>query len=221
MMRILNVLMNVSDLVKLDRMPRVRKPRMPRMTNLGTALCTEILKIREAYGERREAAHRTIVVASRLRSRRERARRGRLSSMMMMKIRLRGKLRREDREDKRRINRANSGNRREVSRALKCLEEATLYLDIVVQNPRLIRDQKYRKWERSLDFFLSEMRSMMEYKLEPGQYEVDILELLIWRLAQMKISEYLTSQGEVRTKLMKAVENLFEDTQRKFRRMGL
>ena len=214
---ILNMSMNFSDLVNLDNMPRVRKP----MTNLDTALCTKILEFKKAYGDRRAAAHKMLVVASRLRARRERARRGKLSSMMMLKMRLRGKLRKEDSEDRKQIDRANGVNRREVRRALKCLEEATVYLDIVVQNPRLIRDQKYRKWERSLDYFLSEMRSMMEYKLAPGQYEVDILELLIWRLSQMRITEYLVSQENLRTKLMSAVGNLFEDTQRKFRRMGL
>ena len=213
----LNMSMNFSDLVNLDKMPRVRKP----MTNLDTALCTKILEIKKAYGDRRAAAHKMLVVASRLRARRERARRGKLSSMMMLKMRLRGKLRKEDSEDRKQIDRANGVNRREVRRALKCLEEATVYLDIVVQNPRLIRDQRYRKWERSLDYFLSEMRSMMEYKLAPGQYEVDILELLIWRLSQMRITEYLVSQENLRTKLMSAVGNLFEDTQRKFRRMGL
>jgi hypothetical protein len=203
------------------RMPRVRKPRMPRMTNLGTALCTKILRIRKAYGDRRARAHKTIVVASRPRSRRERARVGRLSSMMMLKTKLRGKLRREDKDDRRKINRANAGNKREAKRALKCLEEATLSLDIVVQNPKLIRDRKYMKWERSLDFFLAEMRSMVEYKLEPGQYEVDILELLIRRLSQMKISEHLAAQEAVRNSLMDAVGNMFEDTERKFRMRGL
>ena len=222
-MMILNRSMIISDVANLDsvRMPRVRKPRMPRMTNLGTALCTKILRIRKAYGDRRARAHKAIVVASRPRSRRERARVGRLSSMMMMKTKLRGKLRREDKEDRRKINRANAGNKREAKRALKCLEEATLSLDIVVQNPKLIRDRKYMKWERSLDFFLAEMRSMVEYKLEPGQYEVDILELLIRRLSQMKISEHLAAQEEVRNNLMDAVGNMFEDTERKFRMRGL
>ena len=220
-MTILIMSTTISDLVNLDRMPRVRKPRMPRMTNLGTAICTEILRIRKAYEDRRTKAHKDLVVASRSRARRERARRGKLSSMKMMKWKLRGKLRQEDREDKRRLSEANRGNRNEVRRALKCLQEATVYLDLVVQNPRLIRDVQYRRWERSLDYFLAEMRSMMEYKLEPQAYEVDIVELLIWRLSQMKISEYLRSQVDLRVKLMNAVGNLFVDTERKFRRMGL
>lgn len=220
-MMILNALTTISDLVNLDRMPRVRKPRMPRMTNLRSAICTEILKIRKAYGVRRALAHRVVVAASRQTARRERARRGKLSSMKMIKWRIRGELRQEDREDRRRLEAANKGNRSEVRRALKCLEEATAYLDIVVKNPRLIRDRRYRMWERSLDSFLSEMRSMMEYKLEPGHYEIDILELLIWRLGQMKISEYLVSQVEVRFKLKDAVKNLFEDTEKRFRRMGM
>ena len=221
MMRLLNRSMIISDLVNLDRMPRVRKPRTPRMTNLGPAICTEILRIKEAYGDRRAKVHKVLVVASRSRAGRERARRGKLSSMKMMKWRLRGKLREEDREDRRELARANRGNREEVRRALKCLREATVHLDIVVQNPRLIRDRNYRMWERSLDYFLSEMKSIMEYKLEPGHYEVDIVELLIWRLSQMKISEYLEPQREVRTKLMNAVGNLFGDTEKRFRRMGL
>ena len=221
MRTILNMSTLISDLANSDEMPRVRKPRMPRMTNLGTAICTEILRIRKAYEDRRVQAFKGLVVASRSRARRERARQGKLSSMKMMKWRIRGKLREEDREDRRKLEEANKGNRNEVRRALKCLEEATVYLDIVVQNPRLVRDSKYRRWERSLDYFLAEMRSMMEYKLEPRQYEVDIVELLIWRLSQMKISEYLASQVEVRVKLMNAVGNLFTDTGKKFRRMGL
>ena len=72
-----------------------------------------------------------------------------------------------------------------------------------------------------MDYFLSEMKSIMEYKLEPGHYKVDIVELLIWRLSQMKISEYLKPQREVRTKLMSAVGNLFGNTEKRFRRMGL
>lgn len=95
---------------------------------------------------------------------------------------------------------------------MRCLREATFFLDDVVLNPKLVRDASYKMWQRSLDFFLMEMRTLVDYKTQPGQYEVDILECLIARLGQMRINEALDEQIILRLNLQDVVKTLFSVT---------
>ena len=93
-------------------------------------------------------------------------------------------------------------------------------LDDMLDNPRFVRDARFKLWERSLDSFLSEMRSMINYSEEPGQYSVDILELLIFRLSRLRISERLEEQRIVRFTLEDVIKNLFTVSRLQKRRMA-
>ena len=174
-----------------------------------TKVCSEIMMMRQAYGRRRSKLQSQLARLSSLSSRRERARTCRLTSMRMVRIRLAGKLRREDKADNLRLNQVVKDCEEDMEDSLRCFREATMYLDDVALNPRLIRDTKYRLWTRALDFFLLEMKTTVNFSEKPGKYNLDIVELLISRLCAMRINEMVSEQIMVRLSLEDAMQSLF------------
>ena len=181
-------------------------------------ICSAIMDVRKVYGDRRSRMIQKLARWSRMSLRRERARRIKATSRKSVYNRLAGVLRRGDREDIQKLDKLVSDNRGDIRRTMTCLREATLYLDDVVLNPRLIRDARYKMWKMSLDFFLTEMRVMMDYR-HPGKYEVDVLECLITRLGQMRISEQLDEQIVMRYNLEDVVKTLFQVSRTQKHRM--
>ena len=172
-------------------------------------ICSRIMSMRRKYGDRRSMVIRRMTTWSSQTSRRERARKIRMTSRRMFRHRLNGKLRREDLEDIRELDRVVKECRGDFEISLRCLREATFYVDDLVVNPKLVKDLRYRVWAQALDCFLSEMRSLVEMKERPRIPDTDIVESLIWRLSMMRINETLEEQMEVRQSLEDAVESLF------------
>ena len=184
-----------------------------------TKICSLILEVRQTYGTRRGQALRTLSRWSSFRARMKRSRQIKMSSRKMMKLRLVGSLRKGDRKDIRKLDEAVKINEEDIDRAFKMLKEATRYIDDLVRDPRRRRGVMYKKWERALDSFLSEMRSMVEYKRYPGHYELDLLDLLIARLNHMRISEMVGEQTAIRFSLQDVVKTLFSVTRDQRSRM--
>lgn len=184
-----------------------------------TAICTKILQIRKDYAKRRSLANRTVVKAARLISRRERMRKGKLTSMKLIKSSIRGRLRLEDREERRRLEQAAIESREDVERSLLCLRQVTLYIDDVVLYHN--KDAKYRAWEMALDLFLKELKHMVHYSIKPRRRDVKMVDKLIRMLQQMRIAEKSTEQVQIRWGLEDGLSYLLEDANRRFRRMGL
>lgn len=173
-------------------------------------ICSGIMDVRREYGDRRSEMSRKLALWSMMSQRRERVRTIRITSRKSIYHRMVGSLRRGERKDIRRLNKIVADNKGDIRRTMMCLREATLYLDDVVLNPRLVRDARYKMWKRSLDFFLTEMRFMMDYRKHPGKYEVDILECLISRLGGMRINESLDEQIIMRFSLEEVVKTMFQ-----------
>ena len=166
-------------------------------------------------------AHRTLVVAARETSRRERLRRGRATSMKMIKVNIRGRLSREDREERRRLEEAALDCREDVEKSLACLRQVTFYIDDLVLDPRHIKDAKYMAWEMALDLFLKELKHMVHYSIKPTRRDVRLVDKLIRMLSQMRIAECVMEQTQVRWGLEDGLSFLLEDTNKRFRKMGL
>ena len=190
-------------------------------STMMTAICTRILRIRKNYAKRRRLANQEMVRAGRLTSRRERARKGRMTSMMAIKRRLRGQLRRGDAEARRGLEVAAVECKEDVEQSLLCLHQCTFYLDDLLLNPKVVKDAKYRAWEVALDLFLEELKNMVHYSIKPRRKDVKLVDLLIRMLSQMRIAESLTEQVEIRWNLTDGLAHLLEDANKKFRRMGL
>ena len=174
-----------------------------------TKICVRIMKMRERYGARRSKVIKMMTAWSGLRGRRERQRTIRMTSRRMMTTRLNGRLRQGDREDVERLNKEVEKSKGDFEVSLRCLAEATYYVDDLCFNPRLIKDLKYVVWSRALDCFISEMRRLVECKRPPGKLDLDIVDHLIWRLSQMRINETIDEQVEVRLNLEDAIRSLF------------
>ncbi len=190
-------------------------------STMMTAICTRILRIRKDYAKRRRLANQTMVKAGRVTSRRERARRGRMTSMMAIKRRIRGQLRRGDAEARRGLEVAAVECKEDVEQSLLCLHQCTFYLDDLLLNPKVVKDAKYRAWEVALDLFLEELKNMVHYSIKPRRKDIKLVDLLIRMLSQMRIAESMVEQVEVRWSLQDGLANLLEDANKKFRRMGL
>ena len=190
-------------------------------STMMTAICTRILRIRKNYAKRRRLANQEMVRAGRLTSRRERARKGRMTSMMAIKRRLRGQLRRGDAEARRGLEVAAVECKEDVEQSLLCLHQCTFYLDDLLLNPTVVKDAKYRAWEVALDLFLEELKNMVHYSIKPRRKDIKLVDLLIRMLSQMRIAESMVEQVEVRWNLQDGLANLLEDANKKFRRMGL
>ena len=143
-------------------------------------------------------------------SRRERARRGTLTSTKMLKVRMTISFQREEEEDKKKLHNTVRKGRGDLIQALMCLQEATQYMDIMIRNPIMMGTPRYRKWSIALDTFLSNMRNMVDYRVVPGQHPTEVEECLIKKLQAMRIHEDSAAQKEVRYKLEDAMTRLFD-----------
>ena len=142
-------------------------------------------------------------------SRRERARKSRMTPRKLIKHILAGRLRKGDEEGIKKLDEVTLGNRERLAECLACLREATMYMDDIVHNPRLTRDLHYKMWSSALDLFITEIRGMISCKQKLDKYDIDIVELLISRLSQMRINETTTEQVGVRLTLEDTMESLF------------
>jgi hypothetical protein len=175
-------------------------------------ICTLVMKMRKQYGVRKSRLINTMSRWSLMSARRERARKGRISSRKMMMKRLAGQFREGDRADLREIDDTMAESKEDISRALTCLREVTMHLDDMALNPRLVRDQKYRVWAAALDHFIMEIRNTISYRGgDPSlfQYNKDVVEMIISRLSQMRLNEVVVEQMEMRLSLEDAVRSLF------------
>ena len=186
-------------------------------------ICSRIMSMRKKYGLRRARAIKELSAWSSMLARRERQRRVKLTSRKRVKMILDGRLRRGDRRDIRDLDKVVRANRGDFELTLRCLKEATGYVDDVVMSPKLIRDAKYMWWSQTLDKFLTEMRSLVEMNRRPAISDTEIIETLITRLSMMRIYETLGEQTEVRLSLEDTVESLFSlkwSQRRKLRMTG-
>ena len=174
-----------------------------------TKLCSWVMEVRRDWGTRRSRAQRHMQMWSSMSSRRERARRSRITPRKLIKHILAGRLRRGDEEGIKKLDEVTLGNREELAKCLACLREATMYMDDIVHNPRLTRDLHYKMWSSALDLFITEIRSMISCKQKLDRYDIDIIELLIAKLSQMRISEMSTEQVGIRLSLEDTMESLF------------
>ena len=62
---------------------------------------------------------------------------------------------------------------------LRCLKEATQFLEDAMDNPNLRINNRFRHWNISLDQFLLKMREMVEYPSFPANRNEDIIDLLV------------------------------------------
>ena len=74
---------------------------------------------------------------------------------------------------------------------MRCLKEASGYLDDIVINPIKRGDTRYTAWADALDSFLHEMRIAVEEEAISNQLDEQMLSMLTWRLYMLKIREYL------------------------------
>ena len=170
---------------------------------------------------------RLHVTWSSLLARRERKRRNMMMSTNRFIGRLAGRLNEGDRRDLRNLHKASADSQEDIVKSMNCLREATVFMDDVIHNPKVVRNLRYRMWVKTLDSFLTEMRSMVSYTTVPGNYEVDmstchyttlhyeeqyqtdILELLIEKLSMLRIREVNCEQAAVRTNLEMMIESVF------------
>ena len=184
---------------------------------MKTRICSMILKMKEAYERRRWRLHKQLVRSSSLLSRRERSRRGRVTSMRIIRKRLLGRLKAEDERDIEKLDRASIRDKEDMARSLKCLREATFFLDKLLESPRLIMNAKFKRWELALDSFLSEARLMMDYRRVPVYCDSDGLDMLIRRIEHMRLGEALREQREVRYRLEDSLDYLFDGARQSLR----
>ena len=175
-----------------------------------TKICIRIMRLRKRYGMRRARAIRQMTTWSGTKGRRERQRKIKLTSLRMMTTRVNGRLKQGDREDIELLNKEVEKSKGDFEVSLRCLAEATYYVDDLVFNPKLVKDLKYVVWTRALDCFISEMRRLVECNRAPSHLDVDIVDTLIWRLSLMRINETVSEQVEVRLNLEDAMKSLFE-----------
>ena len=187
---------------------------------MSEKICTKIMRVRMKFGARRSKLLKQLAISSRLSARRERQRRGRATSMRLIRSSLLGKLKTGDRKDKEYLDRAARRCEEDVVQVLKCLKEATQYLEDAMDNPNLRINNGFRHWNISLDQFLLQMRKMVEYPTFPANRDENIIDHLVWRLSQMRIHEVLSEQMLMRWKLEDALKVLFDGMEEKFKMMG-
>ena len=143
-------------------------------------------------------------------SKRERSRKNKITSLKLMKAKMVDCLREEEQRDIRSLTGTVHNSRGDLVEALLCLQEAAVYINIMIRHPVMMGTPRYRKWSEALDTFLSDMRGMVDYRTEPGQHPLEVEEQLIARLKAMKIHEDHAAQKEVRYKLEDAMTKLFD-----------
>ena len=186
-------------------------------------ICSRIMTMRKRYGDRRSRVITQLARWSCLLARRERERKGKMMSRRMLKHHLDGELRKGDARDIVKLDKVVKECKGDFEVSLRCLREATYYVDDLCLIPGLAKDLRYKVWARALDCFLTEMRSLVEMKKNPVIPDADIVEMLIWRLSMMRINETLEEQVEVRLSLEDAMESLFilkKNQKRKLRMIG-
>ena len=195
MLRISMIRMTVSDSVCAFKMK--------------VKICSRILQLREAYEERRVRLSRKLASSSTHLARREMKRRGRLTSRNLIRARILGRLRHGDELDIQALDRMVTRTRGDVERAMSCLKEATRHIDEALRIPGIEKQRRFRLWSGTVDSFLQEMRSMVDFRKEPGSYGVCVVELLISRLKYMSLNEGVWEQVLVRRQLGEVVDILF------------
>ena len=186
---------------------------------MKTAICSKIMALRHRYAKRRVTAHRLIVRAARTTSRRERMRKGKMTSMKSIMLRIRGELRRRDEEERRFLEEAIRNCKENVEKSMACFDQVLIYIDDIVI--KSFRDAKYKAWEMVLDVFLKEVKNMVHYSIMPTREEIRTVDLLIRMLSQMRIAESITEQTQLRWGLEDGLTHLLEDANVRMRRMGL
>ena len=139
----------------------------------------------------------------------------------MIKMEVRGRLRKEDERERRGLRLAAASYREDVEKSLMILRQVTFYLDDLVFDPRFVKDAKHKAWEVALEVFISELRNMVHYSIKPSREEVRTVDKRLRLLSQMRIAETEMEQIQVRWDLEDGLTHLLEDANRKFRRMGL
>ena len=167
------------------------------------------MRMRKAYGERRTRLQKSLKKLLSLSARKERKRKGRNTSLNLLRRRIVGTFQKEEKEDLERLGGV-SEDKGDLVKALACLQEATLYIDIMIKHPFMMGTPRYRNWSTELDRFLSDMRNLVDYRKTPEQHDSEVEEILIWRLKGMKIHEDSAAQKEVRFKLEEAMQRLFD-----------
>ena len=176
---------------------------------MKTKICLEIMRMRQAYGERRVRLRDSLRRLASSPLRRERGRKIKNTSLNLLRRRMIGAFQEEEKEDLNRLGGV-SGNRGDLVEALWCLEEATTYINIMIKYPFMMGTPRYRMWSVALDNFLAEMRSMVDYRNPPGQHPGVVEDTLISKLKAMRIHEESAAQKEVRYKLEDAMDWIFE-----------
>ena len=167
------------------------------------------MKMRKAYGTRRERLRKSLRKLASLSSRREKRRKIRNTSMNLLRRRVIGSFQEEEREELRRLGGV-SDNRGDLIEAMMCLKEAAEYINIMIRHPFMMGTPRYRNWSIALDKFLQEMRNMVDYRKPPGHHPMEVEDILIKKLMAMKIHEDSAAQKEVRYKLEDAMGCIFE-----------
>ena len=167
------------------------------------------MRMRKAYGERRIRLQKSLKRLLTSSVRKEMKRKGKNTSLKLMRRRIVGAFRKEEEEDLRRLGGV-SENRGDLIEALACLQEATVFINIMIRHPVMMGTPRYRNWSIELDKFLSDMRSLVDYRKMPGQHDSEVEETLVMRLKAMRIHEDSAAQKEVRYKLEDAMQRLFE-----------
>ena len=191
-----------------------------------TMTCVKILRMRKSKGMRKMYALKTMAKMTSSRARRERTRKLKVTSMKMMRAKVLGKLSQEDLRDQDELIKLAEDNQEDSGQALRCLKEASGYLDDIVINPTKRGDTRYTAWADALDSFLHEMRIAVEEEAISNQLDEQMLSMLTWRLYMLKIREYLDEQAQIRMLLIDTLESLFENARERLnrsrgRRMGV
>ena len=188
---------------------------------MKVGICDTIMRMRKDYAKRRQEASRILHNLTKVASRRERIRKGRMTSMKLFKMIICGKLRYEDAMEEKRLEQAAIDCQEDVEKSLECLKEVKIFIDDLVVSPRLNKDAKYEAWKYALNTFIEELKKMAHYSIKPSREENETVDMMIRMLEQMKIAEGIREQTEIRWGLTDGLTYLLEHANKKMRRLGL
>ena len=172
--------------------------------------------MRRVFGLRRERLRRLQGTLSGLLARRERLRRGRITSLRMLTRKNVGWLFKEESKDIRHLDKVVRDNGGDWNQAMECLNDATLYMEDVLTDPRpFSKAQRLRRriWHRILDDFLSHLRNIISLKRMEDTTRItmiDVVDMLAHNLRVLKLHECDSLQSMVRFRLEDALELLFD-----------
>ena len=170
---------------------------------------SEIMRMRSNYARRRGRLQEHLNLLCKQSFKREKSRKVKVTSFKMMKAKVNYKLKKEEQKDIKSLKKTVTGSRGDLVEALMCLQEASVYINIMIRHPVMMGTPRYRRWSEALDTFLSDMRGMVDYRVKPGQHPLEVEGQLVDRLEAMKIHEDHAAQREVRHKLEDAMGKLF------------